>query len=134
MDLQIVATVLTGLSVLATGLGVAVALASHNRTARRDLEAQSLRLERRMDDGFARLDSRMDDGFARLDTKMDDGFARLDKKMDDGFARLDTKIDTGLAGVRSDVGDVRGYVHSLEQRFYDFLRPRPVTSTGTDDA
>lgn len=126
MDLQTLATVLTGITVLVTGVGVAISLASFNRTARRDRAEDNARLEER-------LGARIDGLDHRLSGRMD----RLETKIDGVRTGLETKIERDLAEFRAehrtDMAEVRSSLRSLEQRFYDFLLPRPAP-TGTEDA
>jgi hypothetical protein len=46
-----------------------------------------------IDEKVVRLDRKVDAGYARHDEKLEEGYARLDKKIDSGLGRIDDRID-----------------------------------------
>ena len=58
-----------------------------------DERANGMRIECKVDQGFAKIEKDLD----AMNTKIDTGLAKLDAKIDSGLAKLDAKIDRNRA-------------------------------------
>lgn len=115
MDLQLLATSLTG-------LGVLIALAAFLLTMKRDLKAS-------IDGVKTGLGERIDKVEASVTTTR----TELGERIDKAEAKIDDTLTEMRNEHRSDLSDIRAGLRALEQRFFEILLPRHPAPTGTDE-